>query len=223
MTGDSMSNVSNQHSVVPFVSGETKPLSGQRLAKIGYKKTKDNPNPAQSIAVSLPILTDQQIIDAAPKLVSLLRASVEDTQDKIIRSMYETREYKLERVSDDDVSIDAIIGYVSSEQSGGRLTKEYLEQWFDTNLRDNLYVVVADKLGFAEITEECDQVVTKHLAGYRGLISSLAGGKTMLSVAQINGLKRALVVTAVDDETSAKITAKLDTMEQAHNAQLLVL
>jgi hypothetical protein len=222
-----MSNVSNQHSVVPFVAGQTAALSGQRLAKVGYKQTKTMADKGEiapkSIAVSVPKLTDDEIVQAAPKLVSLLRAAVEDTQDKIIRSLYEGKEYKLDRVSDDEIGINAIVGYVSSEQSGGRLTKEYLESWFDTNLRDNLFVVIADKLGFAEMNDDCMATVDKHLAGYRGLISSLAGGKTMLSVAQITGLRRALVVSSVDDETSAKLVARMDVMEKSHNAELLAL
>ncbi len=222
-----MSNVSNQHSVIPFVAGKTEPLSGQRLAKVGYKQTaamaKDGIVAPKSIAVSVPKFTDAEIVESAPKLVSLLRAAAEDAQDKIIRALYESREYVLDRVSDDEIGIAAIVGFVSSEQSGGRLTKEYLESWFDTNLRDNLFVVVADKLGFAELTPEVEETVGKHLAGYRGLISSLAGGKTMLSVAQITGLRRALVVCSVDDETSAKLVARMAVMEKSHNAELLAL
>ena len=222
-----MSNVSNQHSVVPFVAGQTVALTGQRLAKVGYKQTRSMADKGEiapkSVAVSLPMMTDAEIIDAAPKLVSLLRAAVEDMQDKIVRALYEGKGYKLDRVSDDEIGIAAIVGFVSSEQSGGRLTKEYLESWFDTNLRDNLYVVIAEKLGFTEVNEDTDAVIGKHLGGYKGLIASLAGGKTMLSVAQIAGLRRALVVASVEDETSVKITNKLDTMEQAHNSQLFAL
>lgn len=218
-----MSNVSNQHSVIPFIAGETKPLTGQRLAKVGYKKTKDQPNPPKSIAVSLPVLTDAQILENAQKILPLIRQACEDVQDKIIRSLYESREYSLERVSDDEIGFAQIAGYVSSEQSGGRLTKEYLEQWFDSVVRDNLTVIVADKLGFEELNEPQLEVVNKHIAGYKGLIASISGNKTMLSVAQITGIKRAFEVCAIGDEVSAKLDKKMDEMLASHNAQILAL
>lgn len=218
-----MSNVSNQHTVIPFVAGETKSLSGQRLAKVGYKKTKDQPNPPKSIAVSLPLISDQDIVANVSKILPLIRQACEDVQDKIVRSLYESREFNLERVSDDEIGFAQIANFVSSEQSGGRLTKEYLESWFESNMRDNLTVVVADKLGFEELNETQLEVVNKHIAGYKGLIASISGNKTMLSVAQITGIKRAFEVCAIDDEVSAKLDKKMDEMMASHNAQILAL
>lgn len=216
-----MSNVSSQHSVVPFVSGETKPLTGQRLAKVGYKKTKECPNPPKSIAVSLPQLSDDELLQSAPKLLAVLRESCESIQDKIIRSLYESREYNLDRVSDAEIGIDSIAAYASSEQSGGRITKEYLEQWFDANMRDNLTVVIADKLGFEELNPEQLDVVNEHLAGCRGLIASITGNKTMLTMQQIVGIRRAIDVSAVGDSKVVNVLLeRMNTMEQAHNAQL---
>lgn len=218
-----MSNISNQHTVIPFVAGETRPLTGQRLAKVGYKKTKDQPNPPKSIAVSLPVLTDEDITTNIHKILPLIREACENVQDKIIRSLYESREYNLDRVSDDEIGFDQIAAFVTAEQSGGRLTKEYLESWFESNLRDNLTVVIADKLGFDELNEPQLEVVEKHLAGYKGLIASLGGNKTMLSVQQIKGLRRAFEVTAVDDEVVTKLLNKLQVMEDSHNNTILAL
>lgn len=218
-----MSNVSTNHSVIPFVAGKTEPLTGQRLAKIGYKKTKDQPNPPKSIAVSLPRLEDSEIVANIQLILPLVREACEGVQDKIIRSLYESREYALERVSDAEIGFTAIAGYVSSEQSGGRLTKEYIEQWFDANLRDNLTVVIADRLGFEELNESQLETVNQHIAGYRGLIAAIGGRKTMLSVAQIAGIRRAFQVTSVDDATVTQLEARLTEMETAHNAALLAL
>lgn len=218
-----MSNISNRHTVVPFVAGETKPLSGQRLAKVGYKKTKDQLNPPKSIAVSLPVLTDKDITANIHKILPLVREACEGVQDKIIRSLYESREYILDRVSDDEIGFDQIAAFVTAEQSGGRLTKEYLESWFESNLRDSLTVVIAEKLGFDELNETQMEVVGKHLVGYKGLIAALGGSKTMLSIAQINGLRRAFEVTAVDDEVVTKLLNKLQVMEDSHNNTILEL
>lgn len=223
-----MSNISTQHSVIPFVSGETKPLSGQRLAKVGYKQTKAMSDKGEiapkSVAASLPVITDEDIVSNVHLIIPLIREACENVQDKIIRSLYESRDYVLERVSDSDIGFAQIAGYVASEQSGGRLTKEYLESWFEANMRDNLTVVVADKLGFDELNEVQLEVVNKHIAGYKGLIASIGGNKTMLSVAQITGIRRAFEVCAIsDDEVVVKLEAKMSDMEKSHNAQMLAL
>ena len=222
-----MSNISNQHSVIPFIAGESKPLSGQRLAKVGYKQTKAMADKGEiapkSIAVSLPRIADEDIVENIAKIFPLVRAACEDVQDKIVRSLYESRGYKLDRVSDDEIGFSAIAGYVSSEQSGGRLTKEYLESWFDTNVRDNLTVIIADRLGFSELNDDQLAVIEQHIAGYKGLIASISGNKTMLSIAQITGIKRAFEVCAIEDEVTEKLGVKLDAMMQSHNAALLAL
>ena len=223
-----MSNVSNVHTVIPFVAGETKPLTGQRLAKVGYKQTKAMQDKGEtapkSIAVSLPIVTDSEITENLSKILPLVREACETVQDKIIRSLYESRDYALERVSDSEIGFDAIAAYVTSEQNGGRITKEYLEQWFDANMRDNLTVVVADKLGFDELNDAQLETVNKHIAGYRGLIASITGHKTMLTMQQIVGIRRAIEVSAIaDDKVVNVLLERMSMMEQSHNAALLAL
>ena len=58
-----MSNVSTVHDVVPFVAGKTAALTGQRLAKVGYKSTAKNPARYASIAVSVPYINPDDITE----------------------------------------------------------------------------------------------------------------------------------------------------------------
>lgn len=204
-------SITNRHTVNPFIAGKSQPMADQRLAKVGYKSTKANPARFPSICVSVPFITEldeQQIERLSPYIVSML----ENAQDGIIRSLYESRDGHLSEVSDADISIDSCISFLEAESTGGRLTKEFLEQWFDAQMRDNLTVVVADKLGFSELNDDVLATVGKHVSGYRGLISSLSGGKTLLQEPQIRGLLRALEVSSVDDETAIKLNARLNAM-----------
>lgn len=222
-----MSNISNRHSIQHFTAGESKPLTGQRLAKIGYKKSKDNPNPAKSICVSVPqIVVDQisaeQIQSLMPHLISVL----ENAQDGIVRSLYESRDCdiaKFSSVSDEEISVNACIAFLNAESSGGRLTKEWIEHWFVQNVEDNLTVVIAEKLGFTEITEDNQVVIDKHLNAYRELMKSLGGNKISLNKAQISGLRRAIEISSVEDETAKKLTAKLNDVEKSAEELLLNL
>lgn len=210
-----MSVVSNRHNVNRFISGESKPLDGQRLAKVGYKTTAKQPNPLPNVCVSIPQITVELDIPAyVPAFTAIVRSALENAQDGIIRSLYESSEGQLKSVSDAEISIAACIAFIEAENSGGRLTKEFLESWFDSTLAENLTVVIADKLGFEELNDEQMVVVGKHLNGYKGLISSLAGNKTMLQPAQINGIRRALELSKVDDEVCVKLNKKLDDMNK---------
>lgn len=204
-------SITNRHTVNPFIAGKSAPMNEQRLAKVGYKSTVKTPARFPSICVSVPIITEfdeDQLNRLSPYIVQML----ENAQDGIIRSLYESRDGSLSEVSDADISIDSCISFLEAESTGGRLTKEFLEQWFDAQMRDNLTVVVADKLGFSELNDDVLITVGKHVAGYRGLIASLSGGKTLLQEPQIKGLLRALEVSSVDDETSVKLNARLNAM-----------
>lgn len=204
-------SISNRHTVNLFVAGKSAPMSDQRLAKVGYKSTAKNPAKFPSICVSVPMFAEfepEQIDRLGPYIIQML----ENAQDGVIRSLYESRDGNLTEVSDDDICLDACISYLEAESTGGRLTKEYLEQWFDASVRDNLFVCIAEKLGFDEITPDVEVTVNKHVAGYKAMIASLSGGKTFYQEPQIKGLLRALEVSSVDDDTSKKLNVRLKGM-----------
>ena len=220
-----MSIVSNRHNVNLFVAGKSEALSGQRLAKIGYKKTKENQNPLKSVCVSVPSInmTEYSHMVSAGVFNSIIQCALENAQDGIIRSLYESSEGNLTTVSDEEISVNACINYINAENAGGRLTKEYLENWFANNISDNLSVIIADKLGFDMSTEEQLNTIGKHLNMYKGLISSLAGNKTILQPQQINACKRAIEVSSIDDDTSKKLLQKLANMSPKKLEELLEL
>lgn len=208
-----MSNVSNRHSVIPFKAGITKPLSDQRLAKVGYKSTEKNKAKYPSIAVSVP----KFVFDPTPENVSLVRGIIEekmaDAQDGIIRSLYESSDGTLLSVSDDDISFRACVNFLNAESEGGRLTKAFLEQWFDANVHDNLFVVIAEKLGFNDPNPEQEIVIGNKVKVYKELISALSGGATTYVPQQIQGVRRALEIASVDDDTAKKLEQRLKKME----------
>ena len=214
-------SISNRHSVVPFVAGETQAMADQRLAKVGYKSTKKTPAKYKSIAVSVPVITsidEDQLERLLPHVVSML----ENAQDGIIRSLYESSQGNLASVSDDEISIDACIGYLEAEATGGRLTKEKVEEWFTENLSDNLSVTIADKLNFTSLTGENEKVINQHLNAYKGILASLAGGKTLLNPAQIAGCKKALELASNEDDTYKKLMARLEAMEKKPDMDALL-
>ena len=138
---------------------------------------------------------------------------LENAQDGIIRSLYESSDGTLSQVTDSDLSISACISFMAAENEGSRLTKEFIESWFDISVRDYVYALVSEKLGYGtdDLTMEQDITVCKHVNGYRGMYSALAGGKTMYQPNQIASLKRVLDIVDTDD-TSTRLINRLNKM-----------
>jgi hypothetical protein len=209
--GDSiMSNFSIAHTVVPFKAGD-KALTGQRLAKVGYKSSAKNPAKYPSVAASVPMIQVTDIQSHLTALLPFIGTMLEETQDKIIRSRYEASDGTLSHVTDDDISVRACVAYLSAEREGNRLTNEAIEAWFDATLSENLQAYIADKLGFADPNPDQMNVIEKHTRVYRELLSSLAGGKTLLAEKQIKGCKNALALCD-DDGMSDRLLKRLESM-----------
>lgn len=201
-----MSMIANRHNVLAFDAKTSKPFPTQRLAKVGYKSTVKTPAKFPSVCASIPVLENWEE-NQNQRLRPYFVALVQDTQDKILRSLYESADGKLTSVSDDDLSVDQVIAYLESESSGDRLTKERIGDWFDSNVRDNLTVVICTKLG----TENLDDPrIAQHLAGYRQLFTSMSKDSGALQPVQIRGLRTAIAVCEVDDDIAKKLDAKLE-------------
>ena len=218
-----MSNVSIAHTVVPFKAGD-KPLTGQRLAKVGYKSTKQNPALYPSIAVSVDFLQAAEIQENLTALLPYIGTMLEGVQDKIVRSLYESSKGNLAHVTNADISVAACIGYLASENEGNRLTSQAIELWFDSELSDNLTAYIAAKLGYEDLNDAQLATVGKHVKIFRDVLASLAGGKTMLAEKQIKGCRTALSLCPDDSDVMAtRLSARLDSMEKKSTEDMLDL
>lgn len=209
-----MSQISNRHSILPFTAGESKPMKDQRLAKVGYKSTKKTPARFKSVCVSVPQMNVDSIRAELDRLLPHIGTMLENAQDGIIRSLYESAEGNLQSVSDDEISVLSCIAFLDAEAAGDRLKKEHIENWFDAELSDNLFVLISEKLGFNEPTENQTAEVQKHVRVYRQVLSMLAGGKTLLQPKQIQGCKTALALTDTDSGIGSKLLKRLEQMEK---------
>lgn len=224
-----MSHVSSVHDLKPFKAGD-KALSGQRLAKIGYKKTKNQTNPLQSVAVSVPYIAVDSITANVQRLLPHICTMLENAQDGIIRGLYESSQGALKIIQDAEISVEACIGFLEAEATGNRLTSEAVEKWFDAELADNVFAMLAQKLGFlsneadASLTDAQELTVQKHVKIYRDVLASLAGGKTMLADKQIRGCRNALALAPdADDPMVSRLSSRLDTMERKNSEDFIDL
>jgi hypothetical protein len=216
-----MSNVSNVRDVIPFVAGKTAAITGQRLAKVGYKSSTDKvtkkiiPAKFPSVAVSVPFLSDDSIRESMDSLLPYIKGMMESTQDAVIRSLYESKDGTLKTVQDHEISVQACIAYLDSEAAGDRIKKEHIEAWFDRVCAENVFVLIAEKLGYSgdSLTPEQSATVDKHVKVYREILSMLAGGRTALTPVQIKSCKTVIDVSEDDSGIGVKLMQRLTAME----------
>ena len=209
-----MSHFPASHLVTRFESGKSEPLTGQRLAKVKYKTTAKQVAKFPNICASVPSIKGEDILNYEAELIPHVRALLETAQDGILRSLYESSDGTLSQVQDSEISIPECIKFLEAESQGSRLTKEIISAWFDSSVKDYLFVIIGEKLRYSmegELTQEQELTINKHLNGYRGLYESLAGGKTILQPVQISSLNKVLELVDTSD-IGDKLKNRLDAM-----------
>lgn len=226
-----MSIVSNIHSLVPFISGESKPMSGQRLAKVGFKKTKENPNPLQSVCASVPFLQREEVLGQIESLLPHIGTWLEGVQDQIIRALYEGSGGQRKEVRSEEISVAQCVAFLSAESTGSRLSTEAISQWFKSNLEESLIVLIAGKLGFAqgeeeiELTEGQMETCQKHAKVYGELLAGLAGKNLRRSnwtEKQWKGMETALALAEDGDMMARKLAGKMAEIAAAPSVEDLL-
>lgn len=107
---------------------DAKPLTGQRLIRLIAKGENKHANLAESLAVSVPRVTQDEVADCIDRLLPHIVGMVQDAQDKIVR------EWRIEHGRNDldgsVLSMDSVIEYLDATAAGDRMSTEYLQQWF---------------------------------------------------------------------------------------------
>jgi hypothetical protein len=212
-------SISNRHTVVPFVSGETQAMAGQRLLKIGYKGRAQKDGTTKkarfnSVAASVPQIDPAQIQEHMQRLIPHIGTMLENVQDSVARSLYESSGGLLGELGDDDISIPACLNFLEAEANGSRLTAERIKEWFVSELQDNLSVWSAEKFGFTDPNAAQMETVNQQVNAYCAVFASLSGKNLSMEKSKIAKLRNALSLCADDgSEIAQKISTRLTALE----------
>lgn len=216
-----MSVISNVHQVVNYDAKKSVAYTGQRLSKVTYKTDKESGIKKDSKCVSLPLVTSNDVQDSIHIIMPAIISYLQDCQDKIVRSKVDTGATD---IFDTDINMSAIAEFMAEESTGGRLTKEYVSEWFKNTIEDNLMLALADKLGVGE-TPSQQQVdhINAAIGIYKDKISGLAGGKTSYPAEIADKLLKALSFAPDGDEIAGKFVVRLEKMKEVATIDLLAL
>jgi len=210
------------HDLVAYTSGVTKPLTGQRLAVVNYRTDKVTGIKKDSVCVSLPTISAEEITANLNSLLPAITVYLNKVQDDMVRAIAESGS---KFVKTNEVDITAIIASLAdSDSSGNRLTKESIGNWFDANISETLMVTLADKLGLSDDASDEDLAKVSAITNeYKEKISALAGGKTSYTPKIAESLKKCVALAGSDDLLASKFMVKLDKMISVGSVELFDL
>ncbi len=207
-------SISTRHSIVPFVSGTSKAQAEQRLSKVGYKSTEKTPARFPSVCVSVPMIT---LPEDLSQFKQIIVTRLEELQDALIKSLYESKNGKLMEVSDNEISIDACMAFLAAQSSGDRISVELISQWYKANVHEYLLALFAEKFGYGEeVTEEQMATLEKHAKVYKDICCMLAGKMVQLIPAQVKVIRKCFEISELEnDPVQKKLEEKLESLLNA--------
>lgn len=181
-----MSIVSTTHSFVKL-ERNTAPLHGQRLSRLIAKADRNGKYPSdnlvESLAVSIPIVSDMEVVDAIDTLLPHVKGWIQGVQDALIREF--RIEHGRNEVPEDAFSVAACVAWLDDNAKGDRVTKEYLAEWFAENYADKCAAWIHSIApGMAEDT------VSAKVAVMRDMISAWASPKASPAIPALKATLR---------------------------------
>lgn len=183
---------------------------GDRLAIIRFKSTKNKDGSERPANPSFFVSIPSDEISVEPEdLNKPLTQCFHDLQDSIIREkVLEMLENKVvtSTISNLEINATAASLYYDRVASNGRLSKESIAAWFDTDLAEPLASALMKANN--KLMEDADALI-KAVEAHRTHISSLASPRAMMSVKLAEQLLKA--VNLAPDTEGSKIKPALKT------------
>lgn len=214
------------HSVVTYDPKSTKAFTGQRLSKVTYKTVTDKESPLcgikrESKCVSLPLVEVAEVVANVVALAPVMVEYLQTVQDKIVRELVDAGNAS---ISMESISIAACVEWLESNNESGRLTKESIGQWFDSEIAESLAMVLADKLGVSATPTDAESAqVLKVLGSFKDKVSGLAGGKTSYEPKLCTSLLKCLELAPAGDVLAARFSARLNKMIEQNSSAIEML
>ena len=223
-TGESsMSTVSNQHNVNPYIAGKSQPLTGQRLLVASFKQTakmtKAKITALPSVCASIPmfpVLSADQFMQCEP----ILRNVLCKAQDEIFTARAVATKSTLTSIGDSDLSFEVCFDYLTIAATGGHLTSAKLEAWYDETMADVVGAFTLEKLvatgrlaanADPAATMKMQPIVDATVKQWKSTFTLLA---SKVQPKELTDQSLTLMVTMLEqvdtgDELAPKLTAKI--------------
>ncbi len=200
-------------------------ISGTRTVKCLYRADPKKPadKQRQSVYVRVPTkhLTEELVTANIAELAPYVTGWLQSLEDTVIK---EQHRQGLLSVYTESLSIDALIEYLEETQESGRLTKDKIGAWFDTDIADNLSLLFADKMGLGDQPSDMELAKLAAIIGaYKGKFCALASGKAFFEPSDREALIKVIhSCEAGGTNLGARFIARLSKMTEKKAEELLL-
>ena len=141
-----MSNVSNVHQLFKL-DKDSKALTGQRLVRLIAKEGKNgkHPNLSESLCVSIPRITQDEVAEYIDRLLPHVVGMVQDAQDKMIREL--RIESGRDEIHQGQIGVGEVVAWLDATAAGDRVTAEYLAEWFAEEYKTAALGYISNAMG----------------------------------------------------------------------------
>ena len=203
-------------------------LSGTRVVTCLYKAVKKEgvliPSAFSNAYTRVPVahITEKVVIENAASLAPYVVAMLQKLEDDMIKDSHKAGQL---RIYTDGLSLARLLEKLEESSSAGRLNKDMIKAWFDSQVAEVLAVKFASKMGLDENSSEADLAkLDLILAAYSSKFESLAGGKAFIKeqdcIAMIAVIKSCQLE---DDILGSKFLVRLENMSKKEEDLLLAL
>ena len=192
-------------------------VEGYRVSKLMYKV---NPNTGKAAGENscaiVPHITWSDVEAHIEQLRKHIISMLESEQDKLIRK------YHLDKVTfirPEQISLDAIVEAMEAVAVSGRLNKEMIGEWFASYMKENLTLLLSDKLGLSNADTVQAALADKSsklslmLKTYSDMFGKMASNTTVYQPVEAEKLLQA-INAAVDTEEGKQDTVTLRLREK---------
>jgi hypothetical protein len=182
-----MSVISNVHSFVKL-DKDSKPAMGQRLVRLIAKGANKSPNLSESLAVSIPRITQDDVADVIDRLLPHVVGLIQDAQDKMIREI--RIESGRDEIHQDQISMGECIAWLDATAAGDRVSSEYLTEWFAEEYQAAAIGYIADAMKVDVINGEVPLVVMQKYNVLREMFAGWSSPKYSPNIPKLKAMIR---------------------------------
>jgi hypothetical protein len=199
-----MSVISNIHTFTKL-DKNSKPMTGQRLVRLIAKGENKSPNLAESMCVSIPLVSSNDVADVIDRLLPHVVGLVQDAQDKMIR------EYRIEtgrnELPQDVIGLSEVVVWLDANAAGDRVSSEYLGEWFKEEYADAAHQYIAHVMGLALVNGEVPPIVEVKCNVLREMFTGWSSPKYSPSIPKLRAMiKFTDSIDELDSRMSALVT-----------------
>jgi hypothetical protein len=207
----------NVHSFVALTK-DAKPAMGQRLIRLIAKGANKSPNLSESLAVSIPRVTQDDVADVIDRLLPHVVGMVQDAQDTIVREW--RIEHGREAIPETVFSVEEVIAYLDATAAGDRVNAEYLQAWFMEEYEQAAQAFIANAMSLDITPDNIPEVVTQKTNVLRDMFAGWSSPKYSPNIPKLRAMCRfAASVSELDGRMTA-LAAKCGAMLKKKEEEL---